>query len=93
MLISCNFNANISLQSEIRDYIAYFEPLVVYALNQFPYTSSLLLQQRVLFLVVQLMHLKVYNNYYNNYVMVGMYIRTYVDVMLVIGKYVYNACA
>lgn len=32
---------------------------MVYGLNQFPYTSSLLLQQRVLFLIVQLMHLKV----------------------------------
>jgi len=45
--------------SSIKDYIGYFEPLVVLALRQFSYTSSLLLQQRVLFLLVQLLHLKV----------------------------------
>jgi len=48
-----------STQSSIKDYIGYFEPLVVLALRQFSYTSSLLLQQRVLFLLVQLLHLKV----------------------------------
>lgn len=62
----CNFefgyvNFLLYIQSEIKDYITYFEPLVIYALNQFPYTSSLLLQQRVLFLLVQLLHLKVQN--------------------------------
>lgn len=46
-------------QSSIKDFIGYFEPLVVHALNQFSYTSSILLQQRVLFLLVQLLHLKV----------------------------------
>ena len=48
-----------STQSSIKDYIGYFETLVVLALRQFSYTSSLLLQQRVLFLLVQLLHLKV----------------------------------
>lgn len=45
--------------SAIKDYLTYFEPLVVDAMAQFSYTSSVLLQQRVLFFLVQLLHLKV----------------------------------
>ncbi|KAL5499651.1 hypothetical protein EMCRGX_G011104 [Ephydatia muelleri] len=45
--------------SAVKDYLGYFEPLVVDAMNQFSYTSSVLLQQRVLFFLVQLLHLKV----------------------------------
>ena len=47
------------LQSSVKDYIAYFEPLVVSVVKRFPYTSSHLLQQRTLFLLVQLLQLKV----------------------------------
>lgn len=47
-------------QSSVKDYIAYFEPLVVSVVKKFPYTSSHLLQQRTLFLLVQLLQLKVY---------------------------------
>jgi hypothetical protein len=45
--------------SSVKDYIAYFEPLVVSVVKRFPHTSSNLLQQRTLFLLVQLLQLKV----------------------------------
>ena len=47
------------LQASVKDYIAYFEPLVVNVVKRFPHTSSHLLQQRTLFLLVQLLQLKV----------------------------------
>ena len=46
-------------KSSVKDYIGFFEPLVVHAVQQFSYTSSILMQQRVLFLLVQLLQLKV----------------------------------
>ena len=61
-------------QSSIKDYIGFFEPLVIMAVKQFPYTSSSLLQQRVLFLIVQLLQLKV-----------GYVIMTSCDIVQVVG--------
>ena len=46
-------------QSFIRDYLVHFEPLVVETLKIFSSTSSIVLQERCLFLMVQLLHLKV----------------------------------
>jgi hypothetical protein len=45
--------------SSVKDYIGYFEPMVVNVVKRFPHMSSLLLQQRTLFLLVQLLQLKV----------------------------------
>ncbi|XP_019850343.1 PREDICTED: huntingtin-like isoform X2 [Amphimedon queenslandica] len=45
--------------SSIKDYLTHFEPLIVSSLQLFTYTSSLLIQERVLFMMVQLLHLKV----------------------------------
>ena len=46
-------------QSSVKDYISHFEPLVVRVVKTFPSTSSHLLQQRALFLLTQLLQLKV----------------------------------
>ena len=46
-------------QSSIRDYLVHFEPLVVETLKIFSTTSSITLQERCLFLMVQLLFLKV----------------------------------
>ena len=48
-----------SLQAIVKEHIKHFEPLVVSAMKQFSSTTSLLLQERTLFLVVQLLHLRV----------------------------------
>jgi huntingtin len=45
--------------SSIKDYLVYFENLVVSSIHLFSQTSSLLIQERVLFMMVQLLHLKV----------------------------------
>lgn len=50
----------VHVQSSVKDYIAYFEPLVVSVVKKFPFSSSHLLQQRTLFLLVQLLQLKVF---------------------------------
>ena len=49
----------ITSQASIKEHIRHFEPLVVSAMKQFSSTTSLLLQERTLFLVVQLLHLRV----------------------------------
>ena len=48
-----------SSQAIVKEHIRYFEPLVVSAMKQFSSTTSLLLQERTLYLVVQLLHLRV----------------------------------
>lgn len=45
--------------SSIKNYLQHFEPLVIAAIQLFANTSSLLTQERVLFMMVQLLHLKV----------------------------------
>lgn len=57
--LSLYFLTHSCSQSSVKDYIGYFEPLVVSVVKHFPQTSSILLQQRILFLLVQLLQLKV----------------------------------
>ena len=47
------------MQAQIQDYIKYFNQVVVVAMRQFMLTSSQLFQERVLFMLHQLLLLKV----------------------------------
>lgn len=47
------------MQALIREYLVHFEGLVVSCIHLFSLTSSILVQERVLFMMVQLLHLRV----------------------------------
>lgn len=47
------------MQAQIQDYIKYFNQVVVVAMKEFMLTSSQLFQERVLFMLHQLLLLKV----------------------------------
>lgn len=49
----------ISMQAQIQDYIKYFNQVVIVAMKEFLLTSSQLFQERVLFMLHQLLLLKV----------------------------------
>ena len=58
-LISKLAYCSISMQAQIQDYIKYFNQVVIVAMKEFLLTSSQLFQERVLFMLHQLLLLKV----------------------------------